>query len=78
MERWFSETLPDGNTIEVHKLVFTETKGASRILKTHELPILPPLRESIDATKIGDLVYLVTAWGRLGSRNAAARPALRA
>ena len=48
------------------KLVFTETKGSSRIVKTHELPILPPLRQSIDASKkpIGHLVYLVTAFGK--------------
>jgi len=46
------------------KLVFSETKGASRIVKTHELPFLPPLRESVDATPIGHLVYLVTAWGQ--------------
>jgi hypothetical protein len=46
------------------KLVFTETKGSSRIVKTHELPILPPLRRSIDAAPIGHLVYLVTAFGR--------------
>src|SRR5271166_679800 len=46
------------------KLVFTETKGSARTVKAHELPILPPLRQSIDATQIGHLVYLVTAWGR--------------
>jgi integrase len=46
------------------KLVFTETKGRSRIVKTHELPILPPLRLSIDATPTGHLVYLVTAFGQ--------------
>jgi integrase len=48
------------------KLVFSEKKGSSRIVKTHELPILPPLRRSIDATKkqIGHLVYLVTATGQ--------------
>jgi integrase len=46
------------------KLVFSETKGSSRITKAHELPILPPLRQSIDATPIGHLVYLVTAFGR--------------
>jgi integrase len=45
------------------KLLFSETKGSSRTIKTHELPILPPLRHSIDATKqqIGHLVFLVTA-----------------
>lgn len=46
------------------KLLFTETKGSARIVKAHELPILPPLRQSIDSTQIGHLVYLVTAWGR--------------
>ena len=70
MERWFTDTAPDGNTIEVQKLVFTETKGELRIVKTHALPILPPLRQSIDATQIGHLVYLVTAWGQPHSANA--------
>src|SRR5262249_414493 len=42
------------------KLVFTETKGRERIVKRHELPILPPLRRSIDATPIGHLVYLTS------------------
>jgi len=70
MERWFGETSPDGNTVEVQKLVFTETKGGSRIVKTHELPILPALRQSIDATPIGHLVYLVTAWGQPHSAKA--------
>jgi integrase len=46
------------------KLVFTEAKGRSRIVKTHEIPVLPPLRLSIDATPTGHLVYLVTAFGR--------------
>jgi integrase len=66
MERWFTDTLPDGRTVQIQKLLFTETKGGSRIVKTHELPILPPLRRSIDATKqqIGHLVYLVTAYGK--------------
>jgi len=46
------------------RLTFSETKGRARIVKTHELPILPPLRASIDATPTGHLVYLVTAFGR--------------
>lgn len=46
------------------KIIFTETKGRSRMAKTHELPILPALRRSIDATPTGHLVYLVTAFGR--------------
>jgi integrase len=70
MERWFTATSPDGNTIELQKLVFTETKGGSRIVKTHELPILPPLRQSIDATLTGHLVYLVTAFGKPHSAKA--------
>jgi integrase len=70
MERWFTETLPDGNMVEVQKLVFNEMKGGSRIVKTHELPILPPLRESIDATLTGHLVYLMTAWGKPRSAKA--------
>jgi integrase len=70
MERWFTEALPDGERVEVQKLVFTETKGASRIIKTHELPILPPLRQSIDATLTGHLVYLVTAFGKPHSAKA--------
>jgi integrase len=70
MERWFGETSPEGNTVEVQKLVFTETKGVSRTVKGHELPILPPLRQSIDATLIGHLVYLVTVWGQPHSAKA--------
>ncbi len=46
------------------KLIFSETKGRAKIVKTHELPILEPLRCSIDATPTGHLVYLVTAFGR--------------
>ncbi|HEY3909478.1 MAG TPA: tyrosine-type recombinase/integrase [Stellaceae bacterium] len=46
------------------KLIFTETKGRARIVKTHELPILLPLRASIDATPSGHLAYLVTAFGK--------------
>jgi integrase len=49
------------------KLVFAETKGRSRIVKRHELPILPPLRASIDATPSGHLAYLVTQSGHLYS-----------
>jgi integrase len=64
MERRFIDTQPDCDPTELQKLVFTETKGGSRIVKTHELPILAPLRHSIDATPIGHLVYLVTAFGK--------------
>ena len=64
MERWFSETLPDGSVAQIQKLVFAETKGRERIVKRHELPILPPLRRSIDATPIGHLVYLTSRSGQ--------------
>jgi integrase len=70
MERCFTETLPNGETVEVQKLVFIETKGGSRIVKQHELPILPPLRHSIDATLTGHLVYLITAFGKPHSAKA--------
>jgi integrase len=69
------------------KLVFTEKKGRSRIVKTHELPILPPLRRSIDATKKqnGHLVYLVAASSpnrrtpsAVGSSGGVGRPGWRA
>jgi integrase len=36
----------------------------------HELPILPPLRQSIDATLTGHWVYLVTAFGKPHSAKA--------
>ena len=52
------------------KLVFSETKGNTGIIKSHELPILAPLRQSIGATQIGHLVYLVTAWGKPHSAKA--------
>ena len=85
MERWFTETLPDGKTVEVQKLVFTETKGGLRIVKTHELPMLPPLRQSIDATPTGHLVYWPPRSANrtrpkplaIGSRSGVARPASR-
>jgi integrase len=46
------------------KLLFTEQKGKEQTLKTHALPILPPLRASIDATAAGHLVYLATEFGK--------------
>lgn len=54
-------------------LHFSETKGAnsralsrkgSGMAKTRALPILPNLREAIDAAPSGHLTYLVTEWGR--------------
>jgi hypothetical protein len=44
MQQWFTEILPGGKVVEVQKLVFTETKGRKKLIKTHALPILPPLR----------------------------------
>jgi integrase len=70
MERRFIETQPDGDPVELQKLVFTETKGGSRIVKTYELPILAPLRQSIDAAPTGHLAYLVTAFGKPHSAKA--------
>lgn len=52
------------------KLYFTETKGHARITKIHEIPILAPLRLSIEATAVGHLVYLVTRDGRPHSAKA--------
>jgi integrase len=51
------------------KLVFSEQKGRGAKIKTHELPILPPLRASIEAYRAQQgakqhLVYLVTAFGQ--------------
>jgi integrase len=64
MERWFNETGPDGQTFRVQKLVWTEFKGRKKKAKLHELPVLPPLRASIDATRTGHLVYLATIYGK--------------
>jgi integrase len=63
MERWVDELQDDGSIMRVQKLFFTETKGRGRIVKSHELPILPPLRRSIDAAPTGHLVYLATPFG---------------
>lgn len=45
------------------RLIFTEMKGRTKITKTHRLPILPMLRESIDATPTGALSYLTDSYG---------------
>jgi integrase len=39
-------------------------KGRTRGAKDREIPILPALRESIDATPSGHLNYLVTSFGK--------------
>lgn len=41
-----------------------ETKGRNRKIKERELPILPQLRASIDATETGKDTYLITAFGK--------------
>lgn len=46
------------------KIHFTETKGSAHVVKHHEIPILGPLRESIDATPSSALAYLITSYGR--------------
>ncbi len=53
-------TQPDGSEL----LVYTEQKGRRRAVKSHELPVLPALRASIDATPVGHLVYLTTPEGK--------------
>ena len=45
-------------------LRFTETKGRSLKVKQQELPILPVLRNVLDATPSGHLTYLVTTYGK--------------
>jgi integrase len=45
-------------------IVFTEYKGRRRNPKHRQIPILPVLRASIDATPSGHLAYLVTAFGK--------------
>ena len=63
-------------------LAFTETKGRARHPKAREIPILPQLREVLDATPSGHLAYLVTQFGNrsrrtvlaIGLGSAATRP----
>lgn len=45
-------------------LRFTEVKGRARTPKHRELPILPELREALDAHPSGHLTYLVSERGR--------------
>ena len=45
-------------------LRYAEHKGRKRHLKEHEIPILPELRASIDATPSGHLNYLTTKFGK--------------
>ena len=45
-------------------MCFTEFKGRNRIVKEHNLPILPQLQEVLDAMPSGHLAYLVTEFGK--------------
>jgi integrase len=45
-------------------LVFTATKNKLRKPMRIEIPLLPELQKVLDASKIGDLTYLVTDYGR--------------
>jgi integrase len=45
-------------------LRFIVTKGQRRSKKQLELPILPVLRRSIDATTTGNSTYIISAYGR--------------
>lgn len=45
-------------------LHFTEAKNAARSPKRRELPILPRLRQAIDATPSGNLTYICTSFGK--------------
>lgn len=45
-------------------LYFTEYKGRNTKPKQRAIPILPALRESIDATRSGHLAYIVTEFNR--------------
>ena len=46
------------------KLVFRQFKGRNRTPLTLDLPVLPDLQRVIDATKTGDLAFLVTELGQ--------------
>jgi integrase len=45
-------------------LQWAETKGRGRVVKERAVPILPELQTVIDASPTGDLIYLVTAFGK--------------
>lgn len=64
MERTVSFRRPDGSRVPVQVIEFTERKNENTNPKRRVMPILAPLRESIDATPSGHLTYLITAYGR--------------
>lgn len=45
-------------------VAFTETKNGKRKPKHREIPILPELQETLDASGVGNFQYLITAFGR--------------
>jgi integrase len=45
-------------------LRFTEVKGRRRKVKHREIPLLPQLKEAIDAAPSGNLTFLVTTFGK--------------
>lgn len=45
-------------------LRFTEVKGRSKLVKSREIPMLPQLQASIDATPSGHMTFLVTEFGK--------------
>ena len=47
------------------RLVFTEEKNKHKKPKHRDIRMLPVLRDELDASPSGHLVYLVTEWGRL-------------
>jgi integrase len=54
--------------VRAGKLCCPEWKGRNKQKKNHELPVLPPVRASIDAWRAahpgeGHLVWLVSEWG---------------
>lgn len=50
-------------------LIFTQNKGRNRNPIRLELPIIPALRQVIDASPTGDLTFLVTGYGRPFTNN---------
>lgn len=50
-------------------LIFTQNKGRNRNPIRLQLPIIPALRQVLDASPTGDLAFLVTAYGRPFSNN---------
>jgi integrase len=50
-------------------LIFTQNKGRNRHPIRLELPIIPALRQVIDASPTGDLAFLATAYGRPFTNN---------